>query len=118
MDETAGADGSAVDVPAAQVPVVTVDLCIFGVNFQVRCAEADAEALNEVASNLDERMRRIRDTGNVSAMERLAVMAALNIGHENLQLRQDAERSRRIIDQLVERVDSALDRLDDEGEPK
>ena len=105
LHETADAD-----VSAAPAPTVTVDLCIFGVNFQVRCAETDAEALNEVASNLDERMRRIRDTGNVSAMERLAVMAALNIGHENLQLRRDAERSRRVLDKLVERVDGALER--------
>ena len=37
------------------------------------------------ASYLDKQMRAIRDSGKVIGLERIAVMAALNISHELLQ---------------------------------
>ena len=36
-------------------------------------------------------MRNIRDTGKVIGLERIAVMAALNISHELLQASEDSQ---------------------------
>jgi len=37
---------------------------------------------------LDQRMREIRDSGKVSGVERIAVMAALNIAHDLLRIKR------------------------------
>ena len=89
---------------------VTVGLRIFGVDFQVRCAESEVDDLRHVANDLDTRMRRLRDAGAVAAMERLAVMAALNIGHENVQLRRQAEHGQDTLAKVGARLDAALAR--------
>lgn len=63
----------------------TVTVSILDKDYQVACpAEQQAELLVS-ASYLDNQMRAIRDTGRVIGLERIAVMAALNISHELLQ---------------------------------
>ena len=51
------------------------------------CPEDERQALLESARLLDRNMRDIRDRGKVVGLDRIAVMAALNITHELLQLR-------------------------------
>ena len=63
----------------------TVTVKILEKEYQVACpAEQEAELLVS-AKYLDKQMRGIRDTGKVIGLERIAVMAALNISHELLQ---------------------------------
>ncbi len=65
----------------------TVSVTILDKEYQVACpAEQQAELLLS-AKHLDEQMRAIRSTGKVIGLERIAVMAALNIAHELLQTR-------------------------------
>lgn len=68
----------------------TVAVSILGKEYQVACpAEQHAELLLS-ARYLDEQMRAIRATGKVIGLERIAVMAALNIAHELLRTRNSA----------------------------
>lgn len=68
----------------------TVAVGILGKEYQVACpAEQHAELLLS-ARYLDEQMRAIRATGKVIGLERIAVMAALNIAHELLRTRNAA----------------------------
>lgn len=68
----------------------TVAVSILGKEYQVACpAEQHAELLLS-ARYLDEQMRAIRATGKVIGLERIAVMAALNIAHELLRTRNAA----------------------------
>jgi cell division protein ZapA len=53
--------------------------------YQVACPEEERAALLESAEMLNKRMREIRDTGKLVGMDRIAVMAALNLSHEMLQ---------------------------------
>ncbi len=63
----------------------TVTVSILDKEYQVACpAEQQAELIVS-ASYLDKQMRAIRETGKVIGLERIAVMAALNISHELLQ---------------------------------
>lgn len=65
----------------------TVAVSILGKEYQVACpAQQHAELLLS-ARYLDEQMRAIRATGKVIGLERIAVMAALNIAHELLRAR-------------------------------
>jgi cell division protein ZapA len=51
----------------------------------VACPEDQEADLIVSAKYLDKQMRDIRDTGKVIGLERIAVMAALNISYELLQ---------------------------------
>ena len=67
---------------------VTTAVRILDNEYQVRCREDELDELATSASELDQRMRTIRDEGKTAGLGRLAIMAALNIAHDNLQLRQ------------------------------
>lgn len=63
----------------------TVIVQIMGKEYQVACPAGQQDALRHSASYLDEQMNNIRRHGKVLGLERIAVMAALNITHELLQ---------------------------------
>ena len=63
----------------------TVAVNILDKEYQVACPPEQEAELIVSASYLDKQMRSIRDTGKVIGLERIAVMAALNISHELLQ---------------------------------
>ena len=66
----------------------TVFVKILDKEYQVACPREERQALIESAHLLDERMKAIRSTGAIIGLERIAVMAALNLSHELLQARQ------------------------------
>ena len=69
----------------------TVTVKILEKEYQVACPQEQEAELVVSASYLDKQMRGIRDTGKVIGLERIAVMAALNISHELLQASEHSE---------------------------
>ena len=65
--------------------VNTVSVHILDKEYQVACPEDQQAELIISARYLDKQMRTIRDTGKVIGLERIAVMAALNISLELLK---------------------------------
>jgi len=63
----------------------TVTVTILDKDYQVACPVDQEAELVVSASYLDKQMRSIRENGKVIGLERIAVMAALNISHELLQ---------------------------------
>lgn len=63
----------------------TLTVTILDKEYQVACPEEQQAELIVSAKYLDKQMRSIRDTGKVIGLERIAVMAALNISYELLQ---------------------------------
>ena len=61
-----------------------IDINILGREFRVSCPEDEQETLLSAATYLDKKMREIRDQGKVIGVERIAVMAALNMAYELL----------------------------------
>jgi cell division protein ZapA len=55
--------------------------------FRVACPPNQEQALRDAALYLDKQMRQIRQTGRVIGIERIAVMAALNIANELLAIK-------------------------------
>jgi cell division protein ZapA len=64
-----------------------VTVTILGKEFMVACPEDERAALVAAAGYLDKKMREIQASGKVMGSERTAVMAALNIAHELIELR-------------------------------
>jgi cell division protein ZapA len=69
---------------AANANNVSLDVAIMGREFRVACPEDEREGLLQAVTYLDRKMREIRDTGKVIGLERIAIMAALNITHDFL----------------------------------
>lgn len=68
--------------------------------FLVSCPEEERAGLMQSADLLDQRMREVRDGSGVVGVDRIAIMAALNLTHELLQAREQAEQADTIADRL------------------
>ena len=64
-----------------------LDVTILGREFRVACPDDERDELLDAVAYLDKKMREIRDAGKITSVERIAVMAALNIAHELLTMR-------------------------------
>ena len=61
-----------------------LQITIMGRNFRVAYKEEEQAGLLEAVDYLNRRMEEIRDQGKIVGLERIAIMAALNITHEFL----------------------------------
>jgi len=93
--------------------MVRVSVRILEKEYQVACLPEERSELLDSAEFLNGKMRDIRDAGNIVGLDRIAVMAALNLAHELLKRnRNDAienEVTERVRE-MRERVESALSR--------
>lgn len=65
----------------------SLDVTIMGRAFKVACLPEDRAGLLEAVDYLDRKMQEIKEAGKVANLERIAIMAALNITHEFLTTR-------------------------------
>lgn len=80
--------------------------------YKIKCTAKDAIDLQEAALHVDEQMRKIRQSGHINSIDRMAVVAALNIYNEMIQLKRQKNQCiddmhQRIIE-LQRRVEEAL----------
>ncbi|HKK14227.1 MAG TPA: cell division protein ZapA [Gammaproteobacteria bacterium] len=91
-----------------------VNVRILEKEYRVACPDDEREGLMASAEYLNRKMKEIRDTGKVVGVDRIAVMAALNITHELLQqtsVRQEYQRSMSSrIRALQEKIELALNK--------
>lgn len=84
-----------------------VKIYILDREFLIACPEEERPALLQSAAFLNQKMQEIRDRGKVVGIDRIAVMAALNITHELLRSKQDAD----AMDDIRERLAALNERL-------
>lgn len=89
-----------------------VSIKILGKEYQVACPAAEKPALLASAELLNEKMQDIRNSGKVLGLDRVAVMAALNMANELIKRTDDDRQLKDIVDLRIkamrERLDSAL----------
>ena len=83
--------------------------------YLVGCTPEERDGLVSAATLLDSRMRELRSSNRMAGIDRIAVLAALNLAHELMQTRggsgeKDRELSRTLAD-LTRRIDGALDSI-------
>ena len=64
-----------------------VSVRILEKEYFIACPHEERSALLDAAEFLNSRMREIRDSGKIVGLDRIAVMAALNLAHELITLR-------------------------------
>jgi cell division protein ZapA len=91
-----------------------VSVRILEKDYQIACPTDERSDLLDSAELLNSRMREIRDGGKVVGLDRIAVIAALNMANELIRLRsRDGHLESEVGSRLRilrERVESALER--------
>jgi len=77
--------------------------------YQFACSPEEATALKEAAVYLDERMRSIKGAGRLMALERIAVMTALNLSDELLRLQKHEQHRKENLDSRIRMLADELD---------
>lgn len=89
-----------------------VNITILGKESQVASPEDEHQTLLQAANFLDKRMREIRSSGKVLGLERIAVMAALNLSYELLNTpsvdSEEASNLQQRFELLQNKLDDAL----------
>jgi len=67
-----------------------MEINIMGREFRVACEPGEQKSLQDAVDYLNRKMQEIKDQGKVNGLDRIAVMAALNISHELLTTRLGA----------------------------
>ncbi len=95
--------------------VETVTVSILGKDYQVNCKPEEVASLMQSARYLDEKMQEIKTNANTLGLDRIAVMAALNISNDYLgetkKKNTIVEHQDAKIQSLSSKLDNALGRL-------
>ena len=90
-----------------------IKIHILDKEYLVACPEEEKDALLASARLLSDKMREIRASGKVVGMDRIAVMAGLNIAHEAIESGASAEVSGNVagrLDKLNAQIEETLAR--------
>ncbi len=67
--------------------IKTLEIRVLDRELRVACPDEERDELLDAVAYLDRKMREIRDAGKIASVERIAIMAALNIAHELLSVK-------------------------------
>jgi len=94
-----------------------MEINIMGREFRIACTPEEQKSLREAVDYLSRKMQEIKDQGKVTGLDRVAIMAALNISHEYLTARfggfdvADIKRRMTNIETIVDQVLAEQDEL-------
>lgn len=86
-----------------------INIDILGKRFTFTCQSDEVESLQKAASYLNQKMRDIRDKGRIFGMDRIAIMAALNMSHELLTEKHQSLDYRTHLEEKVRSLTATLD---------
>jgi cell division protein ZapA len=86
-----------------------VAVSILDREFLIGCTPEERPGLIAAAAYLDGKMREIRNASRAAGVDRIAVMAALNIAHELIVLRQRDEHEAGTLAQHLQTLRAKLD---------
>ncbi|KZM45787.1 hypothetical protein OA92_00850 [Marinomonas sp. SBI22] len=87
-------------------PTVSVD--ILGQEFKISCPKGHESELQDAAEYLNNQMREIKASGKIIGMEKIAIIAALNITHDMLSSRKYTRKNEQQLRELTSQLDTAL----------
>lgn len=90
-----------------------VNVKILDREYTVGVEPAERESLMAAAQLLDARMREVRGSNRMAAIDRVAVLTALNLAHELQQLKQAADQRDQALARTLGELNRKLDGLFD-----
>lgn len=74
---------------------------IMGRDYQIACPDEEIDSLRRAARYLEEQMVYARDVGKVLSIDRIAVIAALNIAHQFINLERNNSNNMQTLQQRL-----------------
>mgnify|MGYP003583588770 CR=1 FL=1 len=90
-----------------------VNIRVLDREYTVGCEPDERDSLLAAAKLLDQKMREIRGSNRMAAIDRVAVLAALNLAHELQQVRGEGEGRDRELSRTLNDLHRRLDDLFD-----
>jgi cell division protein ZapA len=90
---------------------LSLKIRILDKEYQVNCKPHERQALEHSAKLLNDKMEEIRRGSHIIGLERIAVMAALNLAHDLIRSNQTAEENSSAtstLQSMSSKLDSAL----------
>ncbi len=91
---------------------IAVTVKILEKEYHISCPPEEQESLIRATLYLNEKMNQTRETGRLVGVDRIAVMAAINIAHELLQLKESNEKESGNTDPISARLLLLQDKVD------
>ena len=88
-----------------------VNVRVLDREYTVGVGSGEVDGRMAAARLLDTRMREVRGANRMAAIDRVAVLAALNLAHELEQLKRDGERRDRELASTLSSLQAKLDAL-------
>ncbi len=88
-----------------------VNIRILDREYTIGVVPEERDGLIAAARMLDAKMREVRGNNRMAAVDRIAVLAALNLAHELQQLRQEQEARDHEISHVMRELHNKLDAL-------
>ena len=97
----------------------TLTVSIVGKDYQVACPAGEEQSLREAAHYLHTLMESIRSSGRVVGLDRVAVMAALNVCNELLQGKSKHAEAQDLVNERVQKLsDRVADAINENKQMK
>ena len=97
----------------------TLTVSIVGKDYQVACPAGEEQSLRDAAHYLPTLMESIRSSGRVVGLDRVAVMAALNVCNELLQSKSKHAEAQDLVNERVQKLsDRVADAINENKQMK
>lgn len=94
--------------------IISTTIEILGKPYPIRCQESELAALQHAAQYLHDKMSEVQASGKAINVERIAIITALNIANEFLQMDKQKStfvtRIQNHITSLQDKLDAAIDK--------
>ena len=89
--------------------IVNTNIEILGKYYSIRCPEGELVSLQEAASYLNKKMTEVQDSGKAINLERIAIMAALNITNDFMQA---TKQKTSLMDKINQQITNIQDKIE------
>jgi cell division protein ZapA len=86
----------------------TVTVSLLDKEYKLSCPPGEEQSLIDAATHLDSKMREISSSGKLLGLERIAVMAALNLSYENMHGSKSQSSSNDEVAAMIDKIDAVL----------
>jgi cell division protein ZapA len=90
-----------------------VNVHILDREYTIGVEPGERSSLMAAAKLLDTRMREVRGSNKMTAVDRIAVLAALNLAHELQQMRDEQHQRQREFTRIIDDLQHRLEQLPD-----
>jgi cell division protein ZapA len=91
------------------IQVAGTTVVVLGKTYQLKCADEQALSLQKAAEFLDGKMREAREVTHVLSVDRIAVLAALSISHQLMQLEEEKQNYTHSMNERLRDLQSKID---------